>query len=648
MSTKRQDRVIFHSKEDMSAGYNLKKAEKLLDNLDLAVDMEINDLLELYNIKQYFENDLFLLTWDDAAKNSYKVKVAQAEKKIRDFFLIVNDENIFPAIESLDFSYRRAFWHLFNYLQVYNRIKNETFSALLERHAVQIRYILKHLNTVNHFDNELRDFLMGCDEAAELLLSKFEQDDNSREVSYIFPKSLSIADKEDIILRYIDQHEPNLNYIRLIEHSKDSNDLKLSLRTRLKAKKRSEELNDKIFEEGLSWRTGVEITLDRDQGEPVKISHEEYCLKFSYSHRFLDDQPNDVALFMLFRNLFDFTDHTGRITIYNRQSEIGVFERVMMKSKNEYADGMRFRQKNQIAIVQLLSFSHYLSQKGRSIEELIQSFIRLALNNELKIDGLHLRFPSKDSTFLEKIRTMAPELEFLLKQYQIYATEGKIDFELIEIDSSPLKFGDVQSLLERKYAYSKYGKTDILKHHFYSDQSLLHYVEPFNDKYSNLYDLLENEDVKMETFALYQQDIIKQLISEGYLIIDSASNVKMTDDIMMYLIGELHRDEVISYWHFPKEVRQVLDEMEKNGLIDFENTLFSRPEISYYNYYLNKKGYTNGLNIRNKYLHGSNGGSEKEHEFEYYVLLKLLVLAILKIVDDLMLQKSIADENAGL
>lgn len=135
------------------------------------------------------------------------------------------------------------------------------------------------------------------------------------------------------------------------------------------------------------------------------------------------------------------------------------------------------------------------------------------------------------------------------------------------------------------------------------------------------------------------------MVSEDYLIIDQDDHVKIKNDILIYLIGDLHRNEVISYWHFPKEVRDVLDDMERENFIRFENSLFTEPEINYYNYYLNKKGFTNGLNIRNKYLHGSNSGSEKEHEIEYYILLTLVILTLLKIFDDLMLQKN-TDEKA--
>ena len=43
------------------------------------------------------------------------------------------------------------------------------------------------------------------------------------------------------------------------------------------------------------------------------------------------------------------------------------------------------------------------------------------------------------------------------------------------------------------------------------------------------------------------------------------------------------------------------------------------------------------LDLRNKYLHGTNTNSEKEHEYEYYILLKLIILALLKIEGDLVI-----------
>jgi len=645
MTTKQRDRVLFHSKEDGSAGYNLRNAELLLNELDLDAKMEINDLLELYNIKQYFDNNLFLSSWDEQTQQGYEDKIKLAEKKITKFFLNLTDENIREYVANLDFHYISAFWELFNFIQIYKRINASTFSTLLDKHPEHIHCILLEFNTVVHFDSEIWSFLIRHHESAELLLTKFEQE-STRIDNYVFPKSLSLEDKEDIIIRYIKNEDANLNYIRLIEHSVDSSDLKLTPKTRLLAKKRSEELNNKILDEGEAVKIGVQVVFDKDQQEPIKVNVEEYLTTYSYSVNFLDAHTDSASQFLLFKNLFAFTDQNGLITLYSKMSETDVFERLMMKSKNEYPEGLRFRQKNQIALVQLVSMTHYLVKKNDSLEDLIESFVQASLVSEHQITGLRFQLPSKESSFLEKIRIAAPELEFLLKQFQVFTSEGKIDSELIEIDSAPLKFPNVKSLAQKKYAYAAGEKTKILQHHFFSDQSALHYTELFKNKYSNLYDLLENEEVKLADFANFQQDIINHLIKERHLGLSVNGNIEMKNDVMIYFIGELYRDEVISYWHFSSEAREVLDEMEKGKMIRFANTLLTEPEINYYNYYLNKKGYTNGYNIRNKYLHGSNSGSESKHQLEYFILLKLIILTLLKIKDDLIVyKKSIAIDS---
>ncbi len=640
MSSKLLDRVVFHSKEDGSAGHNLKKAEELLSKLNLSKLSDINDLLELDHIKQYFDESIFLLTWDDTTKKDFKNKADQGTVVLREFFLAINDANFAGYVESVEFQYRAAFWKSFSYFKVFDRISKSSFLQVLENHPHHIREVLSNFQTVTYYDSEIRSFMLAYDKSAELLLAKFEESGRSKEVTYIFPKSLILSDKENIISKYLDKEDANLNYVRLIEHSKDSKDLTISARIRLKAKKRSTELNNKILDQGNAVKFGMQITLDKDQSEPFKVSNNGEVLEISYSEALLDQLKNDVGRFMVFKNLFGFTDEHGLIPLVSKKSELDVMETLFMKSKNEYPEGFKFHRKDQLAFLQVFIFEHYLTRNEKSIEQIIQSFITDALNGHFKLNNLLLRFPNTQSTFLEKIRALAPELEFILKQYQVYVSDGQIDFEIIEIDSSPLSFSEVESVLEKKYVYIAGEKANALRHHFYSDQSLLHYIEPFKDKYSNLYDLLHDEDARLDQFHNYQQPLINHLIAEGYLHIDDDGHVKMKKDIELYLLGDLHRNEVLSYWYYPAEVRNVIDEMERDGLVKFDNTLFSKQETDYLNYHLNKKGFTNGLNIRNKYLHGSNSGSEKEHKNEYYILLRLVILVLLKIADDLALKKS--------
>lgn len=109
----------------------------------------------------------------------------------------------------------------------------------------------------------------------------------------------------------------------------------------------------------------------------------------------------------------------------------------------------------------------------------------------------------------------------------------------------------------------------------------------------------------------------------------------LNKDILIYIIGEIHEKEVISYWNYPNEIREVLDELLEEKLLISESTLFTRQERNYLNYYLNKKEFTNGFDLRNKYLHGTNTFSEYEHKMDYYKILKIIILTLLKIEDDI-------------
>ncbi|MEC4048609.1 hypothetical protein OX284_004145 [Flavobacterium sp. SUN046] len=81
--------------------------------------------------------------------------------------------------------------------------------------------------------------------------------------------------------------------------------------------------------------------------------------------------------------------------------------------------------------------------------------------------------------------------------------------------------------------------------------------------------------------------------------------------------------------------------MASENIIFFESSLFSKPEQAYFNYFLNKSEFTNGLDLRNSYLHGTQANPEEthKHEYTYFSYLKLLVLAMRKIDDDLLISR---------
>lgn len=632
------ERVVFYSKTDGAAGPNLVRVEALMNTIDLNSKLDIVDLLELYHVKQYLDNDLYLLSWNDETKTKYKSITDQAWLLIKKFWLGINDSNIIGHLDFLEYNYNESFWELISYFQVYKNVSRPVLVKVLDKFPIQITYILANKKIVQHFDKEIRIFLMNYKTAAELLLSRFEEKQASDRTKYNFPASLTLNDRETIMDKYLDDPDANLNYVRLIDKSKDSAHLKLSAKLKLKAKRKAVQLNNEIMKDGHTWREGVQVVLDKDQEDPVKYSYNDGILEVSYSTEYLDSKTSEISLFQVFRRLFAYLDNTGLNTLVSKPSELDVMERIQMQSKNEYVTGTVFRRKSILSQFQLLIYNEYLKSRNINLEETIQTVITQYFKKSFNID-LKFKFPSGSATYLEKIRTLSPELEFLLRQYQAFVNEGEIDLELLQINTSPLFYSDIRSIVKKKYAYSDHEKINYLKFIFFSDQSPLHYVKPFNSKYTHLYDLLLSEEVNLDNFANYQRPQIEQLIADDYLLLDNNNFVRLKKEIMLFLIGELHSANVISYWHYPIQIREVIDDMAKDGLVTFEDSLFTKEELNYFNFYLNKKEYTNGYDLRNKYLHGTNTASENDHQSEYFMLLKIVILVVLKIEDDLILKK---------
>jgi len=632
----------------MAASHNLIKAEKLLNNNSSEQIYTLNDLFEFYNIKLHFDNGLFLTKWSKSDKENHNQIIEENWLTLKGRLVKINDQNIEKTINDLEYNYKNNFWELISKLNIYKNISQSAFSSILENFSSQINYILELKNIVQKFNKVIRDFLMTYKNSAEILLSQFEEkksDKNSPK--YYFPKSLSLSDKESIINTYLDCDDSNLNYIRLVEKSKDSNEFKLSDKTKYKAKKKAEKQNNEILQKGHTWSIRVQGGLSKDQDEPVIFKNENGLIDVTYSEKYLTKIDKQVNLFKVFGNLFNYTDETSLISLVSNPSELDVMERVMgVKSKNEYEIGEIFRKKEMLSVLQLHLIDNYLKRKNNGIEQLINSFI-LHINELLESNKLIFQVRVSDSPELDKIRTLLPDFDFLLKQYKNLAEDGTIDIEFLQVSSKPIGFSQITSQSKTKYVYSNNNLILQLKHLFFSDQSHMYYTEKFEKKYTNLFDLLTKEMVKLDDFANYQKDTIQSLIKDGYLKINTENNVEIDKITFIYIIRELHRNQLLNYWHYPKFVRDEIDILIENRKLFIENTLFSKEEVKYFNFYLNQKIYTNGYDLRNKYSHGTNTQSEEKHKNDYYLILKIIILTLLKIEDDIIITKKTTASRVG-
>jgi hypothetical protein len=640
-----QNRVKFYSIGDSSIGQYLLMAESILKDEIKAVYDDINDVIELYNIKLFFDNNLCLIRWTKDDLEIFKRKVTTYKEIIGRFMSTINDSNIIHYYEQLWIRYSNSFWELVSHHNVYKRISSETFSSMLSSRPRDIEEILIHEKLVTHYDVQLREFLISYPKSAEILISIYENNDKRMSL----PKTLTDEDKEDIIFKYIDTEDIHLDYLKIIQHAKIQSGFKISDKTRLKAKRRYEKEREEMFN-GNSVSLGGKISVSclekTDKVKDARIENRD--LYYSYSLDFIKQNNDNYSLFQNFIILFEYLDVQNRINFVSTKHQMSAIEYILgIHSQNEYRGGIKFDFLEKLSTMQIFAYNKTINNLGHSLEKIIQIVFCSIFQEKYNFaNNAHLSMPSENTSYLEKVRLLAPEFESAMKQYKLFVEDGHLDLELLQMTSSPCSLEEIPSLNPYKYLYLNEKNLDIVgcSYLFFSDQTMLAYVKPYIEKkYHNFFELLANEQINFNNYAKYQKTSIKFLIEKGFLYLDENNIIQVTNPNRILILKDLYEKDVVSFYHYTTELQEEAKQMTEQDITFFESTLFSMPEQSYFNYYLNKKEFTNGLDLRNSYLHGTQANPEEvqEHEYAYFTYLKLLVLALLKIEDDLLISSRI-------
>lgn len=635
------ERVKFYSASDWSCGYNLEKLYEVLNNYDdKKEDYDINEIIEFYNMTKFIENECFLVKWSEKERKQIKNGLPKLKATIGKFCANINNTNFIDLFNNIDKEnfYQEDFFELIEKYNVYVRIDNEQIEELLENNFL-LNIILKNKKIVNKYGETIKKKFLENPENATILLDKYEIDEREREI--YLPKELSKEDEEDLIVKYINSENANLNYLRVIENIQSSKDgLIISDKTRLLTKRTIKKQTDEFFKnnQGMKTETLVQFC-HKKQEDVVKFECDGKDIKCSYDLNWIKENTDYPTLLNNFIYLFFYTDMQMRISLTSKKRDLGIFERhIFINSKKAYKKGVAFDRMALLSDLQMMGYYERLKEIDIRLEEIIEWFFKEYLKDEFNIKDFRISMPSKESTTLEKCRTVLSEMDHILKEYQLIVEDGKIDHELIEISSNPISFKDIKSLVNHKYIYENSDEFKRVEHCFFSDQCMLHYIKRINKTYKSFYDLINSEKIKRKDYKNYAEREIEFLLNgkyikedeQGYLIINKVETIKIFKD--------LHDNEVINYWKYSDIMRKEIDKLIANEILICLDSLLSKPEIDYYNYYLNKSEFNNGMDLRNKYIHGtqpSSDDAEKEHKYNYMIFLKLFILLIIKINDEL-------------
>lgn len=641
------ERAKFYSIDDLGNNLELTRAEEILDAYDEGKEFEdINDIIELYNVKLFLDNHLALKKWTEEQIANYIKKTKTFGKVIVTFFRSHFAENSAAYLfKDLYDGYKQDFWDIFEKFGLKDLLTSNVLLAILSENQDEVEYILHCNKIVKAFDKELSHFLLTYLKTAELLVHAFlvNDPDDGKRLLYI-PTSLSDTQKCEIVSRYLDSGNAQLGIIRILMQAKDVDGLRLTPKIRLKAKhlepKLAEIPKDAIVA-GIQYGFSIEFNCKKGI-KPLNYSLDGLVQKFVYSEQYLDSL-SDTNLFNCFCTLFWYIGKNGLINLCYNQNENLFIEKFETKEiKGGYHVNDYFRLKNDIAVSQLMMFDNYLHKRGTCVESLIRNYYEVHFKNDYGYPSHALSLPKDDDIFVNKNRVIAPEMESVIKMYDLFVEEGEINQELYEYKMG-LHISLAKSLLKdkHKYAIIKEGPNEIYTPLglLFSDQTLLNYVEPYKeDHYHTLFNLLSSGNpVFYNKYEDHKKPQIDYLIKKAYLKVTEDGLLVFDNFFKIQALKLLWDRREISYYHCEPEVRSEIDKMVQIGWLDFDDYLLSPSERHYLNFYLNNTEYTNGFQLRNKYSHGVSScfTSEEEHRIAYYYFLMIFIILLLKIDEDI-------------
>lgn len=637
-------RAKYFSDDDWSIGRALERAEKVLEEYERGAQCsDINSALELYNIQKLFQIGAKLPDWSEEYFCQLTQNAAGHSSTIGAFWKTVEDKNFAAIYENTEKIYRDNFWEEFEQSKAYRWVSKETFRSFLKTQKPSITYILRQKEVVREYGKQLAEYMLDDPQSAELLLDYYLGLDKA---PCFLPNELSAEQKMQILEKYISSEDCNMNYLESLLNGRITNNKEFPVTPRLKqrAQKRLDAFWKNHFETHQGIKTGVSVEFTPDCPEEAWcLSRKGTDLCAQYNTSWFLENLDYPTLLNNFIYLFGYVDFQFRSEFPAIASEIE--KDIGIRGLQEYRYGCAFEQRSLLFHAQMVVYANFLKRQGIAIEEIFQWFFETYLKEEFGVENFSFPVCSPEASILEKAKMMATEIERVFKQYKLYCEDGKIDHELLELETCSEKIDRIPSLRGNKYIYTTGDESATAQFLLFSNQSVLGMVESCGHEYETLYELLRKETVRLEDFADFQKRDLQWLIQRNLLATDPIGAI-IPAWKKVRLLKDLYDKGVIVNGYY-SDCNAALEELQRQGFIRCESSLFSVPEQQYLNFMLNQAEYSNGHQLRNKYVHGSYPLDETKQQQDYIELLKIMVLIIIKINEEFCFREDHHEQGEG-
>lgn len=628
----KQERVVFYGKEDLAVGLHLSLAEKVLESFDEnTVYDDVNDILELASIRLYIKNDLSLRSWDEKQINHYKIKVGKFPSIVAHFFNNWLGSKFTDEYDSIEYEYREIFWTSIAELGCFKSLAKNDFAIWLKSHKHELYDILKHKKLVNRFSTELLPVIKKSKIAAELLI-EYSLFDPQKQICW--PKTLSDSDKIEMIKGYIGSGCFNVNYLKKIQSASRNAEPRIDGELRLIAKNAYEKWLVEQKKNGVlnnSDMVSVQVAFIPSMDAPIRYNEDGLLTTVECNSEWVRTHLDFNSIFLMLRKGFNFVDYNARslLPFYDR-NKIPYLEREL--SKEEYpCENPFFLHNSQLYCGLIDSFRKELWKNGLYFENVFSCFFGEWLSLAYGIKCFTFNPPSIQTTYLEKIKIILPEIERVLKIYKMFQ-KGNVNLALLDTFSLPLgEFGELKSFSNEKYVYPAKEGWAVFVVLFSQHLSITPLQKSKDRFYKSFYERLQKERVLYDDLDDYCRELLQHLINAGCVSVKNG--IVEYDQEKCNALKEIYDNELLNILPLNLQDRQCIESLIAKGVLEASDSLFSKNEQDYISFIWDDK-FKNGLAIRNRYLHGAYPTDERRIHWDYIEILKLLVMIMISMDEE--------------
>lgn len=641
------ERVEFFDQTDLFCGLGLEKVETM--SIPKYETININDAIEFFQIHKYFEAKIYLKKWNCESIELYSKKEKELFGLACRYFSNLCDNNIVVEFNNVEECYYSAFWDLFIVVGLHNTISENAFEKLINNDHVFIYDILERKKLVKKYGQSLRRFLLKNEHCTEVLVCYYEQDPTEHNHNRIYlPSELTGKDVVDCLNSFLDMDYANANIVSAIFFMRKTDRFPISDELRLKAKRRYAKEIDRLAAKKNSIESKISVSILDNQDKESVICLDGLNATISYDKKWLLETLDYPSVLNNFIYIFEFADYQQmRCNLVSLESKCGTIEKAFRpKSPRFYPDYTSFQHRDAVSLLQMQIYCDFLNENEISLEKVIHWFFTEYLADEFGCTKMRVSLPSAQTSFLEKCIIICSAMEAVVKQFALYAEKKTIDFELISLSSGSPKYREIPSLVDKKYIYGIGNIFRSLSFLLFSDQSPLAHNKRLRETKkidaSCFFDLLISEQVNRDDYIQFYQSNFDYLQKHELITISNEGVITIGNKAKLLILKDLYYHEAISRWHWPNDLQPIFQEWIEQGILCEKSSLLTKPESNYFNFILNNSEYCNGYALRNRYSHGTEQivSDENEHQKNYYMLLRLMVILTIKINDDFCLYKA--------